>query len=449
MRSIVYFRPTAPPGRPVIAAFIVSALVSAAAARKAEAVAIEVPKESDWTVIVRGFIAADMNWDQHDLGAAEPFFPPPNDSAQASNRALRFSASQSQIGFYVAPPRQDNFSTDAYLEMDFLKGPITGPDEHLVSATPRLRLAYGRFRWNDDNDTLIAGQTYILFGDLYPDLTWDNLSLSLGAVIGREPQVQYTHVAAINSDSKMTFAASVNAPNSGLFNEATNAAETSGSPYVHAKIGYETEALGKADYYGFEKHPDVPAEIALSAFYGREKIPRVALGGNQDVDAWGIALNGVLPIVGIRNNHRAGAASIEAQVWIGEHVDSYFGGNGQGVYETDNGRVAGIKAHGGFVEGKYFFTQKLNITAEYSLDNNNLNDLTDARVPFRIASGLFSDTTFGSPGINKARDIDVALWYNPLAPAFFGLVWDSRKAKYNNGVTGSSNRINLSMFYNF
>ena len=128
MRSIVCSRPTTPSGRPVIAALVVGFLVSAAAARKAEAVEIEVPKESDWTVIVRGFIAMDMNWDQHDLGAAEPFFPAPNDSVQASNRALRFSASQSQIGFYVAPPRQDNFSTDAYLEMDFLKGPITGPD---------------------------------------------------------------------------------------------------------------------------------------------------------------------------------------------------------------------------------------------------------------------------------------------------------------------------------
>ena len=201
-------------------------------------------------------------------------------------------------------------------------------------------MAYGRFRWNGDSDTLIFGQAYTLFGDLYPDLTFDNLSVALGTVYGREPQVQYSHVSVVSARSEMIYAVSINAPNSGLFNEATSTAETSGVPYVHAKIGYKTEALGKADYYGFERNPDVPAEISLSAFYGREKIPKLILGGNQDVDAWGVALNGVLPIVGIRDNHRAGAASIMAEVWIGQHVDSYFGGNGQGVYETQSGHVA-------------------------------------------------------------------------------------------------------------
>jgi hypothetical protein len=427
----------------------VLALAGVAVGPESGAVEIQAQANSDWKVVVRGFVTMDANWDQHDLGSAEPFFPAPDGFPQANNRALRFSASQSQIGFYVAAPSQDNVSTDAYLEMDFLKGPITGPTEHIVSATPRLRLAYGRFRWNEDSDTLIFGQTYTLFGDLYPDLTFDNLSLALGTLIGREPQVQYAHVFAVGSGSEMKYAVSINAPNSGLFNEATSAAETSGVPYLQAKVGYQTDALGNADYYGFERHPDVPAEISVSTFYGREKIPKTVLGGNQDVDAWGVALNGVLPIVGIRDSHRAGAASIMAQLWLGQHLDSYFGGNGQGVFETVDGSVKGIKAHGGFVEGKYFLTHHWNITAEYSMDSNNLNTLTDAGIPFRIASGLFSNTTFGSPGISKARNIDIALWYNPIAPAFFGLVWDSRKAHYNSGVDGSNNRINLSMFYNF
>ncbi len=443
--------------RTVFCAFALGGVASLAGNSGAQAVEISVEPNSNWTVILRGFITFDMNWDQHDLGGAEPFLPAPDYSAQAQNRALRGSASQTQIGFYVAAPPQDNVSIDAYSEMDFLKGSITGPTEHIVSATPRLRLAYARFRWNDDRETLIFGQTYTLFGDLYPDITFDNLSLALGTVIGREPQAQYSHQAALNSNSQMTYAVSVNAPNSGLFNEATNAAETSGSPFVHAKIAYQTESLGKADYYGFEKHADIPAQVALSAFYGREKITKTAVAGSQDVDAWGIALNGVLPLVGIHDGRRAGAASIEAQVWLGEHVDGYFGGNGQGVYETQSGHVAGIKAHGGFIEGKYFLTRKWNVTAIYSLDENDLNRLTDAGTPFRIASGIFSGDTFGAPGIDKARDIDVALWYNPVGSAFFGLVWDSRRAEYNSRLSGQNggqnigenNRINFSMFYNF
>jgi len=432
-----------------LAPLLLGVLVSMAGARRAEAVEIEVPKDANWTVIVRGFIAMDVNWDQHDMGGAEPFLPPPDNSAQAMNRALRFSASQSQIGFYVAPPVVDGVATNAYIEMDFLKGSITGPDEHIVSATPRLRLAYAQFHWNDDRDVLTVGQTYVLFGDLWSSITWDNLNLSLGGVIGREPQVLYSHTDRVSADSKLTYAVSVNAPNSGMFNEDTGTAETSDSPFVHAKMGYQTEALGRAAYYEFEKHSDVPAEISVSTFYGREKIPRVVLGSNQNVDAWGVAMNAVLPIVGIRDGHRAGSASIEGQVWVGQQVDGYFGGNGQGVYETIDGRVAGIKARGGFIEGKYFFTSRWDIVAGYSVDDNDLNKLADAGIPFRIASGLFSANTFGSPGIGKARDVDVALWYNPIAPAFFGLVCDSRKANYNNGINGNNIRLNLSMFYNF
>ncbi len=62
---------------------------------------------------------------------------------------------------------------------------------------------------------------------------------------------------------------------------------------------------------------------------------------------------------------------------------------------------------------------------------------------------MFSANAFGSLGVGKARDIDLALWYNPIAPAFFGLVCDSRKANYNDGINGNNIRLNLSMFYNF
>jgi hypothetical protein len=419
------------------------------ASPRARAVEILAQPDNNWNVAIRGFIAFDMNYDTHDLGGAEPFLPAPNDSAQAQNSALRGSASQSQIGFYVSAPATAGVAMEAYSEIDFLKGNITGPTEHINNATPRLRLAFARFRWNDNRDALEFGQTYVLFGDLEPSITWDNLTLALGSVIGREPQVKYTHESKLSETSRMIFGVSVNAPNSGLFNEATGAAETSGSPFVHGKIGFQTDALGKADYYGFEKHEDIPAQIALASFYGREKIDRVALSGTQDVDAWGVSLNGVLPIIGIRNGNRAGAASIIAQAWVGEHVDGYFGGNGQGVYETAAGRVAGIRAYGGFIEGKYFLRRNLNVTVSYSLDHNNLNRLVDAGTPFRIASGLFSGDTFGAPGVNKARAINAALWYNPFGPAYFALVWDSRKAQYNTGVSGTNTRVNFSMFYNF
>jgi len=433
--------------RLVAAALLLGTLAEVCAPRAARAV--EILNGSGWTVNTRGFIAFDIDWDQHDMGAAEPTFPPPNNSSQAENHALRFSASQSQIGFFVLPPQEGGIRTDAYLEIDFLKGLVAPPQqEHLSNATPRLRLAFARFHWNNGSDTLLVGQGYSLFGDLWPSITFDNLSLFMGTVIGREPEVQYSHVSTASSDSAITYAVSVNAPNSGLFTQATDTAETSGLPFVHAKIAFTSDALGKADYFGFESHEPIPAQIAISSFTGREKIPKTA-GGNQDVNAWGVALNGVLPIVGIRNGVSAGAASIEGQIWVGQHVGSYFGASGQNVYETLSGHVAAIRASGGFIEGKYFFTPTLNLIASYSVDKNNTHDLVRAGTPFRIASGAFEGPTFGAPGVNRAQDVNMALWYHPGAHAFFGFVWDYRKATYNTGPAGTNNRFNLSMFYNF
>jgi len=439
--------PSASRGR-LSAALMLAAASVALGPRGAAAVEVEVSGDSSLKVAIRGFVATDINWDQHDLGGAEPFLPAPNDSPQAQNSAVHFSASQTQIGFGVQLPQHGSVSTDAYTEMDFLKGNITGPTEHIVSATPRLRLAFARFRWNDGNDTLVVGQTYSLFGDLWPDQTFDNLSLSLGTVLGREPQVQFTHLSALDAGSRMTYAVSVNAPNSGFWNQATGVAETASVPFMHAKIGYQNDRLGKADYYGFESHPGIPAQVNVSGFYGREKIPTVA-GATKIVTAWGAALNGVLPIAGMRGDQRAGSASISGELWVGQQVDGYFGGNGQGVFETADGHVSGLRARGGFVEFKYFFTQRLNLNAIYSVDKNDLDKLVQQGTAFVIDSGLFSGTPFGAPGVNKAENINTALWYNPFDRCFFGLVWDYRKVDYNSGQKGSNNRANLSMFYNF
>src|SRR3984957_17264729 len=49
-----------------------------------DAVEIEAHPAGDWTVIVRGFVAVDVGWDQHDLGDAEPHLPAPTATTFAS-----------------------------------------------------------------------------------------------------------------------------------------------------------------------------------------------------------------------------------------------------------------------------------------------------------------------------------------------------------------------------
>jgi hypothetical protein len=427
---------------PVLAALFVGATTSPMAS------AVEFETASGWKTTLRGFVAARMDHDERDLGGSEPLFPPPEGSAQGENSALYFSANQSQIGFGLEAPKTDAFTNRAYIEFDFLN-PNAGRTN---TASPRLRHAFWEMGWDDGRQSLLVGQTNVLFGDRLPDLPYDNLNLALGSLFGREPQIRYTLVSPTKSGSRMVYAASINSPNSGLFNQLTGTAERTATPYVHAKIAFNTDALGGADYFGFEKGGPIPAEIALSGFVGRERVQRIAGTGTEEVvDASGIALSGVLPIIGIRNNQKAGSLSLQGQVWFGSNFDAYFGGNGQGIYETSTGVVGAVEGQGAFVSAKYYFTEALNINAIFGFEENNLDDLTGSGQAFRIASGLFAGNTFGAPGVAEAENVNIMFWYKPFTSQslYTGAGWDYRDATYNDGTSGDNNRFTLAMFYNF
>jgi hypothetical protein len=285
---------------------------------------------------------------------------------------------------------------------------------------------------------------------LVPNITWDNLSLTLGTLSGREPQVRYTHLHQRSDISALSFAVSVNAPNSGLLSENTGTAERSDLPSIQGKLTYFNAGRGTVNYFGFEDVQPFPAELTVSGFLGAEKAEPLTGGEAQRVVAGGVAASAVVPIVGIRdNNRRAGAVGIMAQGWIGQNLDAYFGGNGQGIYETAAGEVAGIDCRGFFAGVNAFVSQNIWLSAFYSYESNDLSDLVDAGTPFRIASGVFSSSTFGSPGVGDARDGYVAVWFNPLPSLYTSVGWDYREASYNDGRNGRNNRFNLSVFYNF
>jgi hypothetical protein len=189
--------------------------------------------------------------------------------------------------------------------------------------------------------------------------------------------------------------------------------------------------------------------IAVSGFVGAERADRL-VGDSSRVIADGVAVNAIVPIVGLRENQpRAGALGIIAQGWIGKNIDAYFGGNGQGIYETAAGSADGIVGRGFFAGGNWFVSQNIWLGAFYSYEQNDLEDLVDDDIPFRITSGAFSGPDFGRPGLGQGRNVNATVWFNPLTSLYAGVTWDHRRAEYNDGNDGRNNRFSLSFFYNF
>jgi len=402
------------------------------------------PDTTGFKFLVRGFVNTRIDHDQHNMGGSEPLFPPP----VPLRSTLRFSANQTQLGFGVEAPPSGGLKNRGYFEIDFLGGAVEGEDR-VFNRSPRMRQAYWWLGWNQERDALVVGQYYVLYADLLAPLPYDNLALTIGALTSREPQVRYMHVKPLTDSSALTFGVSVNAPNSGLYAENTGTAERSELPSVHAKLAYTYAGWGGVSYFGFEDLQPIPFVIALSGFAGAEMAERVS-GDSSRIGAEGVAVNAVIPIVGLRENkRRTGAVGLIAQGWIGRNIDAYFGGNGQGIYETNDGRVKGITARGFFAGGNVFVSQNVWLGAFYSYEKNDLSDLVNAGIPFRITSGLFSGPTFGKPGLGQGRDINVTLWFNLLTSLYTGATWDYRQANYNDGNNGTNNRISLSLFYNF
>jgi hypothetical protein len=397
-----------------------------------------------YKLLVRGFIAMQVDHDQHDMGDSQPLFPP----RVPLPGTLRFTANQTQLGFGLEAPPENEWTNRVYVELDFLSTQLAGADR-LTTREPRMRQAFWMLGWSEDRNTLLVGQAPVLYGYLDPNITWDNLSLTLGALAGREPQVRYTHVQPRSDISSLIFAVSVNAPNSGLLSENTGSAERSRLPSVQAKLAYDNAGRGTVNYFGFEDVQPSPLEIAVSGFLGAEK-PELLTRGARRVVADGVAVSAIVPIVGIRDNtRRAGAVGVVAQGWIGKNIDAYFGGNGQGIYETAAGRVDGVVGRGFFAGANAFVSQNVWLSAFYSYEKNNLPDLVNAGIPFRIASGVFRSSTFDSPGVGHGRDGYAAIWFNPLSSLYASVGWDYRQASYNDGDNGRNNRFNLSVFYNF
>src|SRR5262245_55296835 len=111
--------------------------------------------------LVRGFIAMQIDRDQHDMGASQPLFPPPTPLPST----LRFTANQSKLGFGLEAPPLKQWTNRVYVELDFLSPAPAGADR-LTTRAPRMRQAFWLLGWSEDRSTLLVGQAPVVFGDL-------------------------------------------------------------------------------------------------------------------------------------------------------------------------------------------------------------------------------------------------------------------------------------------
>ena len=151
--------------------------------------------------------------------------------------------------------------------------------------------------------------------------------------------------------------------------------------------------------------------FTLDGFYGRQKMIYGALqpdDGNyliisdKEVDAWGIAFKGFIPIIPEKKGNKAGALSVSGVVFYTQNPGWYQGPVTTTTYnyQNYNQSPSGPAFHtpttyGGWGQISYFFTDKLFINGWFGYTRNNLSNYADigdryfsAAMPMRFRTPL-------------------------------------------------------------
>jgi len=219
------------------------------------------------------------------------------------------TANQTRMGFDIAGPTSDTLKTSGKIEWDFY-GNYASENKPKI----QMRHAYMTLDWPDSNFGLLAGQTWDVISPLVPT-TLNYSVLWLGGNIGyRRPQIRATQVTALGDDASLKFEGAI-ARTIGRVDEIqSESGEDAGFPTLQGRVSTTFPIVGPK-----------PTTVGLSGHWGQEEY-ELAAGGNRDFDSWSVNLDVTQPV--------CDKCTIKGELFIGENLNAYFGGIGQGVNTT-------------------------------------------------------------------------------------------------------------------
>ncbi|MDP3183571.1 MAG: hypothetical protein Q8M54_12255, partial [Desulfobaccales bacterium] len=241
--------------------------------------------------------------------------------------------------------------------------------------------------------------------------------------------------------------------------------ETSETPQLQAKVGYEKDLWGKAAFYGTPR--GFVAQVAYA--WQRTRYRPFVMAGHttfgdngyqflgapigitnqvqnrqQYLNPWIVQGTLFIPVLATTTANLAGTASLTAQWYIGEGTDFVGEGiNNQNSYlvfqsrGTQNAVTSNMyerrlnKRYGGYIQGQYYFTNQWftnfvwGMSKSYDVPRSRSADAVSAAnnpEGYRIA--MPADL------INFWQNFNVALWYRPIQALKFGLQYSYEMTTY-------------------
>ena len=298
-----------------------------------------------------GYIKADAAWDSSRVTTGN--FVLFADEGGEDDEEFNLTARQTRFGLRINGPDLGDIETSGLIEGDFYGA---GGTEN--KANFRMRHAYMKLLWPEDDFSVLAGQTWDVVSPLYPSTLNFTILWDAGNIGYRHPQIRLTKGVTLGDGMELEMAGAISRTISDI-EEAGGGGrpgENAGFPTLQGRVGLAFPWLGLE-----------PTVIGLSGHWGEEEYT------DTDIESWSVNLDVLQPV-----NE---CLSFKGEAFTGDNLDDYFGGIGQGVRDpngADGTAEDAIGSSGGWAAVSIKADEDWRFNVGFGIDHVDTDDLGDS-----------------------------------------------------------------------
>ena len=269
------------------------------------AAGLEPGKKPFWSTLdiqFYGYLKLDAAWDSSGVNPGDYVLY--TERGRQGDDEFNITARQTRLGLKIQGPATGDMKASGVVEADFYGS--AGAEN---KANVLLRHAYMVFDWPDNQFSLLAGQASDVISPLYPNTLNYTVLWDAGNIGYRHPQVRLTQQFRVGNDVTLELAGAISRTigDAELLNPAFTPGANAGFPTLQGRAGLTFPGPG------FK-----PTTVGVSGHWGREQY-----SSDEKFDSWSLNLDVLQPICPV--------VTVKGEAYVGENLDDYFGGIGQGV----------------------------------------------------------------------------------------------------------------------
>ena len=277
-----------------------------------------------------GYIKLDAAFDTHHVSTGNFARWVNSEGLQKDDRQFSVTANQTRLGIKIRNPQDTTIKTSGRVEVDFY-GNGTGENRPGIL----VRHAYLLLECPESKMSLLAGQTSDVISPLVPS-TVNYIVQWWGGNIGyRRPQIRLTKDFQISQDTALKIQAAVarSIGNATRLN-GDDAGRDAGYPGVQARGAITTPLIDGRN-----------ATVGFSGHFQPEEYDTNVTGRHFNLCSWSANIDLLVPVTD--------TVTVKAEGFIGQNLDQFLGGIGQGIEATPAApaavtRISEIRSAGGW-----------------------------------------------------------------------------------------------------